>query len=86
MPENIRKEAQEWGLCKDEFADTGHRPHQLYVRVARRMIGEYVLTQHDLEKDTVKFDAIGMGSYNIDVRNVQRTSHMVSSAEGRNHQ
>jgi hypothetical protein len=37
------------------------------------MIGEYVLTQHDLEKDTVKFDAIGMGSYNIDVRHVQRT-------------
>jgi hypothetical protein len=42
------------------------------------MIGEYVLTQHDLEKDTVKFDAIGMGSYNIDVRHVQRTFHIVS--------
>lgn len=78
VPEKIRAEASEWGLCKDEFADTNHWPHQLYVRVARRMIGEYVLTQHDLERDIVKYDAIGMGSYNIDVRHVQRTWHLVS--------
>jgi len=78
VPEKIRQEAREWGLCRDEFADTGHWPHQLYVRVARRMVGEYVLTQHDLEKDVVKYDGIGMGSYNIDVRHVQRTWHWVS--------
>lgn len=78
VPESIRREAQQWGLCKDEFADTEHWPHQLYVRVARRMIGEYVLTQRDLEKDTVKYDAIAMGSYNIDVRHTQRTYHLVS--------
>jgi hypothetical protein len=78
VPEKIRKEASEWGLCKDEFADTGHWPHQLYVRVARRMIGEYVLTQQDLEKDVLKYDAIGMGTYNIDVRHVQRTWQWVS--------
>ncbi|ODS84626.1 MAG: hypothetical protein ABS46_02550 [Cytophagaceae bacterium SCN 52-12] len=78
VPENIRQEAQQWGLCRDEFSDTGHWPHQLYVRVARRMIGEYVLTQHDLEKDTTKYDAIAMGSYNIDVRHTQRTYHLVS--------
>ena len=39
---------QQWGLPRDEFADTGHLPHQLYVREARRMVGEYVLTEHDL--------------------------------------
>ncbi len=78
VPENIRQEARQWGLCKDEFHDTGHWPHQLYIRVARRMTGEYVLTQHDLEKDTVKYDAVAMGSYNIDVRHMQRTYHMVS--------
>ncbi len=78
VPESIRQEAQQWGLCKDEFADTGHWPHQLYIRVARRMIGEYVMTQHDLEKDTTKYDAIAMGSYNIDVRHTQRTYHQVS--------
>ena len=78
VPQNIRYEAREWGLCRDEFADTDHFPHQLYVRVARRMIGEYVLTQHDLDKHVTKYDAIGMGSYNIDVRHVQRNFQWVS--------
>ncbi len=61
------------GLCKDEFVDNDYWPHQLYIRVGRRMKGEYFMTQHDLESDTIKYDAIGMGSYNIDVRHVQRT-------------
>jgi hypothetical protein len=62
----------------NEFLDTKHFPHQLYVRVARRMIGEYVLTSHDLEENTSKYDGIGMGSYNIDVRHNQRTYQWVS--------
>lgn len=78
VPENIRTEAKQWGLCKDEFADTKYLPHQLYVRAARRMLGEYVLTQNDLEKDTIKYDAIGMGSYNMDVRHIQRNWEWIS--------
>lgn len=78
VPKNIQDEAKQWGLAKDEFEDTEHYPHQLYVRVARRMIGEYVLTQHDLLKDVIKYDAIGMGSYNMDVRHVQRSFDWVS--------
>jgi hypothetical protein len=78
LPENIHREAREWGLARDEFADTGGWPHQLYVRVARRMVGEYVMTQHDLQRDTTKYDGIGMGSYNIDVRHVQRTFQWIS--------
>ena len=73
VPERIRLETQQMGLCRDEFKDNDHWPHQLYIRSARRMTGEYILTQHDLERDTVKYDAIGMGSYNMDVRHVQRT-------------
>jgi hypothetical protein len=73
VPERIREDTRRMGLCKDEFIDNGHWPHQLYIRVGRRMKGEYFMTQHDLEKDTIKYDAIGMGSYNIDVRHVQRT-------------
>ena len=73
VPERIRQETQQMGLCRDEFTDNDHWPHQLYIRSARRMVGEYILTQHDLEYDTVKYDAIGMGSYNMDVRHVQRT-------------
>ena len=78
VPGRIRRETQQMGLCRDEFTENGHWPHQLYIRSARRMIGEYILTQHDLEHDTVKYDAIGMGSYNIDVRHVQRTFIPVS--------
>lgn len=78
LSEKIRNEAKEWGLCKDEFADNNYFPHQLYVRVARRMIGEYVLTSHDLDENIYKYDGIGMGSYNIDIRHNQRTFQWVS--------
>ena len=73
VPDRIRKDTKRMGLCRDEFGDNENWPHQLYIRVGRRMMGEYFLTQDDLETDTLKYDAIGMGSYNIDVRHVQRT-------------
>jgi hypothetical protein len=72
VPETIREEMNMWGLCADEFTDTGHWPHQLYVRDSRRMQGEYILTQHDLDQARTQYDTIGMGSYNIDIREVQR--------------
>jgi hypothetical protein len=72
VPASVRDGLREWGLCKDEFQDTGHWPHQLYIREARRMIGEYVMTQKDLQQDRTKADAIGMGSYNSDSHAVQR--------------
>jgi hypothetical protein len=78
VPERIRKQTLQMGLCRDEFVDNDHWPHQLYIRVGRRMKGEYFMTQHDLETDTIKYDAIGMGSYNIDVRHVQRNFIPVS--------
>ena len=78
VPTAIRQEINRWGLCQDEFRDTGHWPHQLYVREARRMRGEYWMTQADLEEQRVKYDAVGMGSYNIDIREVQRVWVWVS--------
>jgi hypothetical protein len=78
VPSEIRQTMEQWGLCRDEFVDTGHWPHQLYVREARRMRGEYWMTQADLEARRVKYDAVGMGSYNIDIREVQRTWVWVS--------
>jgi hypothetical protein len=71
-PEGLRREMNGWGLCKDEFTDTGNWPHQLYIRESRRMIGEYVMVQKDLQTDLTKPDPIGMGSYNSDSHNVER--------------
>ena len=72
VPEHIRKEMASWGLCKDEFQDTGGWPHQMYVREARRMIGPYVITQADCEHRKVAEDPVGMGAYNMDSHNCQR--------------
>ncbi|MEZ5104079.1 MAG: FAD-dependent oxidoreductase [Draconibacterium sp.] len=72
VPEDIRTEMATWGLAKDEFTDNGNWPHQIYVREARRMIGEYVTTENDvlLKREVPK--PVGMGSYAMDSHNVQR--------------
>ena len=72
VPKPLRDETQQWGLTADEFADMGNWPFQLYVRESRRMVGEHVMVQRDLETEVTKPDPIGMGSYNTDSHNVQR--------------
>ena len=60
-----------WGFAPDEFG--GGPPHQLYVRDARRLVGEHVLTEHDLLAARLQEDVVALGSYNIDVREIERT-------------
>jgi hypothetical protein len=81
VPADLRKEANDWGLCKDEFQDTANWPHQLYVREARRMVGDFVVTQKDLQTDLTKPDVIGMGSYNSDSHNIRRFVNSRGMAE-----
>ena len=73
VPPRIRDELQRWGLCADEFTHTDGWPHQLYVRDGRRMLGDYVLRESDLLDARSQPDAVGLGSYNIDIREVERT-------------
>lgn len=73
VPASVRREMRTWGLPADEFADTGHLPHQLYVREARRMTSDTVLTEHQLRAGAIPRDVIALGSYHLDIREVQRT-------------
>ncbi|MGB8478927.1 MAG: FAD-dependent oxidoreductase [Acidobacteriaceae bacterium] len=72
VPAQLRKEVNTWGLAKDEFTDTDHWPFQLYIRESRRIVGEYIMTQKDVQTERSKVDEIGMGSYNIDSHNFER--------------
>ncbi|MEM9282318.1 MAG: FAD-dependent oxidoreductase [Verrucomicrobiota bacterium] len=72
VPEDVQKEMNRWGLPKDEFTETGGWSHQLYIREARRMIGDFVMTENELRKVKPTPDSVGMGSYSIDSHNVQR--------------
>jgi hypothetical protein len=72
VPEDIRTKMASWGLSKDEFTDNENWPHQIYVREARRMIGEYVTTENNLMQKREVPESVGMGSYGMDSHNVQR--------------
>jgi hypothetical protein len=73
VPAAVRREVGRWGLCADEFTDTDGWPHQLYVRDGRRMVGAYVVIEDDLLDGRVPVDTVALGSYNIDVREIERT-------------
>ncbi len=72
VPESVRKEFQRLGLAKDEFVDNDNWPHQLYIREARRMVSELVMTQQDCDGEREADDPVGLGAYNMDSHNVQR--------------
>ena len=72
VPQEVREAMAKWGLPKDEFKDNGGWSHQIYVREARRMIGQFVMTQNELQKKRPTPDSVGMGSYTIDSHNTQR--------------
>ncbi|MFO0825012.1 MAG: FAD-dependent oxidoreductase [Gemmataceae bacterium] len=72
VPEKIRDQMSKWGLAKDEFTDTDHWPHQLYIREARRMVSDYVHTEGDCRRKKDTPQSVGMGSYNMDSHNCAR--------------
>jgi len=75
VPEDVREKYSGWGLPKDEFPDNGHWPYNLYVREGRRMISEFVMTEHQCRQDPgypEVTDSVGMGAYTMDSHHVQR--------------
>jgi hypothetical protein len=72
VPEDIRRDIAEWGLCKDEFIDTGGWPHAMYVREARRMLSDFVMTERVCRQLERPGDSVGLGAYNMDSHNCRR--------------
>lgn len=72
VPPAVRDEFQQIALPRDEFIDNDNWPTQLYVREARRMIGAYVMTEHNCRGTELAADSVGMGAYGMDSHNCQR--------------
>lgn len=74
VPEKIRQEVSKWGTCRDEFTDgfgDGWQ-RQLYVREARRLVGEYVMTEHECRGERTVSRPVAMGAYGMDSHNCRR--------------
>ncbi|RZK79800.1 MAG: FAD-dependent oxidoreductase [Pedobacter sp.] len=84
IPKNFQDRLNSWGLAKDEFKDNGGWPHQLYIREARRMVSDYVMTEHEVLGKKEVPSPVGMGSYALDSHNTQRyvTSNGLVQNEG----
>lgn len=72
VPENIRTEMLRYGYPKDEYVNNDHWTPQVYIRESRRMMGDYIMTQQDIEENTTKEHSIGLGSYALDSHHIQR--------------
>lgn len=74
VPKPLRDEVDRYGFAPDEFKDNRNFPYYLYVREARRMIGNYVQTQKDIFDEPKKPDAIALGSHFVDCHHVQKVA------------
>ncbi|MBX2851416.1 MAG: FAD-dependent oxidoreductase [Phycisphaeraceae bacterium] len=72
VPAQVREQMSQWGLAKDEFVESGHWPTQLYIREARRMVSDFVITENHLKLSLPTPRSVGMGSYNMDSHNTRR--------------
>ena len=72
VPEKMRLAFQKLGLAKDEFLDNGNWPRQLYIREARRMISDYVMSEKNCRRVEIIEDSVGMGAYQMDSHHIQR--------------
>lgn len=72
VPEFIREEMLKWGYPKDEYTDNGHWSHQLYIREARRLVGEEVMTEAHCVGEKTATDPVGWAAYTMDSHNCDR--------------
>jgi FAD dependent oxidoreductase len=79
VPIDVRAEFAKYGLCGDEWVTNNHFPRQLYIREAARMIGDHVFTQNDRLENYTRNDSIAVGSWGLDVHEMQRVAALRDS-------
>ena len=72
VPVRIREEVCRWGLPADEYVDHHSWSPQLYVREARRMISDCVMTEHHCVGRLRAEDSVGLAAYTMDSHNCRR--------------
>ncbi len=72
IPKKVRDKVSQWGTCKDEYEREDGWQQQLYIREARRMISNYVITQKNCEGIEIVHDPIGMAAYGMDSHHIKR--------------
>ncbi len=82
VPEKTRREFARWGMCKDEFTEGGGWQEQLYIREARRLVSDYVMTQHHCQGREKVEDVVSLAAYTMDSHNVQR--YVTAEGQARN--
>ncbi len=71
VPAEIRNEVNQYGLAKDEFVRNGGWPYEIYIREARRMLSDYIITQHNAEGTTDAPNPIAEASFGMDSHVIQ---------------
>jgi len=72
VPASLQKEVRDWGPARDEFAESGNWPPQLYVREARRMVSDTVMSEHHCRGTVQVADSVGLAAYTMDSHNCRR--------------
>lgn len=72
VPERVKQDLARFGLPKDEFRDTGGWPHQVYVREGRRMVSDFVMTEHHTFGREFVSHPVSLGSYGTDAHEIRR--------------
>jgi len=82
IPESIRQSVSRWGMCKDEFVEGSGWQNQLYIREARRMVSDFVMSQHHCQGRELAEIPVAMAAYTMDSHHVQR--HVTADGHVRN--
>jgi len=74
VPDDLRREWARWGVCRDEFPDHGGWPRQFYVRKARRLISDTIMTEHHTRRHGAEpvTDPVAVAYWPPDTHHVRR--------------